>query len=85
MATNWGKVIERRDANPCKEDVRKAIARIRESEGRGLKSWCQQKRNSNEISVQVYLYDHLVMEFVYYASETSIFFIVSCVYAADEP
>ena len=41
MATNGGKVIDRSDANPCKEG--NALARRRELEGRGFKSRYRKK------------------------------------------
>ena len=37
VATNRGKVIKQRDANPCKEG--NALAIGCESEGRGFESW----------------------------------------------
>ena len=55
--TNKGKVI---DQGPVREERRC------EQESPGLKSQCRQRIFTNEISVKVNLYDHLVMEFVHY-------------------
>ena len=66
FATNRGKVIYHRDANPCEK--RTALGRRHESE----RSWVHipvlARIFSDEISVKVRLLDHLVAEFVNYKS-----------------
>ena len=58
LATNRGKVINWRDANPFK-------ARRQESEDSGFKSRCQRNIFPREIYVKVYLYDQFAVEFVH--------------------
>ena len=64
LASNWDKVIDWRDANPCKEG--NSLARRRESEGHGFESRCRQRMFSFEISIKVSLTDHLDVEFVHF-------------------
>ena len=66
LVTNWGKVIDQRDANPCK--VSYALERKRESEGYGFKSQRQQRIFLPKSMLRLNLYNHLVMEFVHYVS-----------------
>ena len=53
LATNWGKVIDQRDANHCK--VSYALERKRESEGYGFKSQGQERIFFTQIYVKVEL------------------------------
>ena len=78
------KVIEQRAANPCYEG--KAPARRRKSEGRGFTSRNRQRIFSREISDEVYLYDCLALELVFFTSCVLYqVLIVSCVFGADAP
>ena len=61
MATVEGKVFDRRDSNPCKEG--NALVGRPEWEGCGFKYLRKLKIFSREISIKVYFYYHLAVEF----------------------
>ena len=68
LATNKGIVIKLIDANSCKwqEDVIQKV--VGSNPGAKKVTFCP------EISVKVYLYDHLVSQFVYYTSVSCIMY-----------
>ena len=60
-----GKLIDRRDSNPCKEGCPGKKMRVGRS---GVRVPVPEKESSHEIFVKVTLFDHLVVEFVHYIS-----------------
>ena len=81
IATNRGKVISQRDANPCKEG-NALVKKMRVG-----RSWVQipalARMFSQESSVKVSLLLNLYI--IMYKCELNIASIVSCVYMADVP
>ena len=69
LATICGKVIDKLDANPCKEGY--ALARSHWSEGSRFESWCRLDF-SLKISNKVYLHDDLEVQFVHHVRMSSL-------------
>ena len=60
-------MFDQRDANHCKKGMYRQEVTSRKV--LGSNPGYNKKKNYREISVKVYLYDHLAMEFVHYSCE----------------